>query len=424
MPAQTQKKFYQSLQKKFSRKINLDRRRINLALKKLGNIHNSINNPVNILGSDGKFSTLKSLQNFIETSGAKCSFFISPHLKSVTERIWLKDRFITIKELKKNIEIIRRLGVRLTLFEVLTLSYYISAAKLKDCAFGLVESGLLFAGDSTRVWDEPLFQIVTHINKQHLEWTKTKTLKEICQQKVGYLSKKTTIYIGKQNPKTLKIIKQILKKNPSKQTYYGSGWILKKIGSSKRVYEDKKGKIILKNQNILSDGLWDNVGLAIRVARDLKISKKTILKAIPKLQFEGRLQYINVRGKLTKLLNPKEKLLVDGCHSEASAKNLASYLKSIDKDIFGIWGMQKHKRPELFIKQFKGIFKKIIAVKIPDETNSCLPRHLKNMANRSGIKCDVAPTIASAIKQLSDKKPKVIASFGSLYLIGKILSLN
>ena len=56
--------------------------------------------------------------------------------------------------------------VRLTLFEVLTLSYYISAAKLKDAKFGLVESGLMFAGDSTRVWEAPLCQIVTHINKQ------------------------------------------------------------------------------------------------------------------------------------------------------------------------------------------------------------------------------------------------------------------
>ena len=86
--------------------------------------------------------------------------------------------------------------------------------------------------------------------------------------------------------------------------------------------------------------------------------------------------------------------------------------------------MQKHKHPELFIKQFKGIFKKIITVKIPDETNSCKPQQLKQIANRSGIKCDVAPSIESAIKLLSNKKPKVIAFFGSLYLIGKILSLN
>jgi folylpolyglutamate synthase/dihydropteroate synthase len=299
--------------------------------------------------------------------------------------------------------------------------YYVSASKLKNVSYALVEAGLLYAKDSTRVWDQPRCQIITNINNQHLEWVKPKTLKAICQEKVGYLSKKTTIYVGKQEPKTMQIIKKILKKNPSRQVYYGSGWTLNKFGN-KRVYKDNKGKIILKSKKILSDGLWDNVGLAIRVAKDLKISKKTILKTLPKLQFEGRLQY--VKGKLTKLLNPQEKLLIDGCHSEASAKNLASYLKSIDKDIYGIWGMQKHKHPELFIKQFKGIFKKIITVKIPDETNSCEPLRLKQIANRSGIKCDVAPSIESAIKLLSNKKPKVITFFGSLYLIGKILSFN
>ena len=86
--------------------------------------------------------------------------------------------------------------------------------------------------------------------------------------------------------------------------------------------------------------------------------------------------------------------------------------------------MQKHKHPELFIKQFKGIFKKIIVVEISDEPNSCTLQQLTQIANRSGINCDAASNIESAIKQLSDKKPKLIVSFGSLYLIGKILSLN
>ena len=95
------KNLYTKLQKQYSRKINLNLKRINLALKKLGNIHKFIKNPINIIGSDGKYSTLKSLQYFIEANREKCSFFVSPHLKSVTERIWLKNRFISVKELKK-----------------------------------------------------------------------------------------------------------------------------------------------------------------------------------------------------------------------------------------------------------------------------------------------------------------------------------
>ena len=37
--------------------------------------------------------------------------------------------------------------------------------------------------------------------------------------------------------------------------------------------------------------------------------------------------------------------------------------RTLNKDIYGIWGMQSNKHPEQFIKHFKGIFKKIIAVK-------------------------------------------------------------
>ena len=239
----------------------------------MGNIHELIKNPINIIGSDGKYSTLKSLQYFIQENKEKVSTFTSPHLYDVRHRFWLKDKFISIKELKRNIKIIEKLKVRLTIFELLTLIYYISASKLKNVSYALVEAGLLFAKDSTRVWAQPRCQIIGNLNKQHLEWVKPKTLKSICQQKIGYLSKKTTIYVGKQEPKTMQIIKEILKKNPSRQIYYGKAWTLKKIGN-KRVYKDKKGKIILKSKKILSSGLWHNVGLACRVARDLNISSE------------------------------------------------------------------------------------------------------------------------------------------------------
>ena len=90
----------------------------------MGNIHELIKNPINIVGSDGKYSTLKSLQYFIQENKEKVSTFTSPHLYEVRHRFWLKDKFINIKELKKNIKIIEKLKVRLTLFELLTLVYY------------------------------------------------------------------------------------------------------------------------------------------------------------------------------------------------------------------------------------------------------------------------------------------------------------
>ena len=63
--------------------------------------------------------------------------------------------------------------------------------------------------------------MVTNINFQHQEWVRPKTLNEICKQKVGYLSKNSNIYVGKQKLNTSKIIKNF-KKQLSEKLFYGS----------------------------------------------------------------------------------------------------------------------------------------------------------------------------------------------------------
>ena len=52
-----------------------------------------------------------------------------------------------------------------------------------------------------------------------------------------------------------------------------------------------------------------------------------------------------MRFKLFYTLRHKSiiKLLVDGCHSIASAKNLYNYLKTLKEPVYGILGMQKNK---------------------------------------------------------------------------------
>ena len=83
----------------------------------------------------------------------------------------------------------------------------------------------------------------------------------------------------------------------------------------------------------------------------------------------GRVEYLE-KGKIKKKLHKNEKLLIDGCHSEISAKNLANYLKTLKIPIYGIWGMTKNKDPNNFIKQFKGIFEKVVSIPIENEPSS------------------------------------------------------
>ena len=414
-------KYYANLQKKYSRRISLGLERINKALKKLNNPHLKLNNPINIIGSDGKYSTLFSLKTFIEAAGYKTTSFISPHLYKFETRISLINKYISLNEIKKYEKVVNNLNIKLSLFEVLTLIYILAASKKKDVNYNLVEAGLLFKGDSTRLWKNPFLQICTNINKQHIEWINPKTINEICKQKVGYLSNNTNIYIGKQSTKVQKIIEKILRKNKSKITFAKKWKIIRK--KNKYYYTDEKYKIKIKTNYIKSDGLLNNLGLAIKIALDLGIKKKIIEKSISKIKFEGRLQYLT-KGKLKKLIKRNEKLLLDGSHSMSSAENLYNYLRKVNTPVYGIWGMQKNKMPVNFIKKFKGLFKKIITIKIPNEKNSMNNFELKKIALKEGYKAETAKNIRHSIEMISSKERKIIVLFGSLYLVGSALKIN
>ena len=417
--SQISKRLYQKLQKQYSRRINLDLKRIKKVLEKLNNPEEQLDNVINIIGSDGKNSVLTCLKYFLEANNQKVNTFTSPHLYDVRQRFWLRNRFISLKEIKKYKKVVEKTKQKLTLFELLTCIYILAAAKTDPDSYNLVESGLLFRKDSTNLWPDPLAQIVTNINYQHQEWVNPKTITEICRQKVGYLSENTNIYIGKQRSKTSKIIKNILKKNMSEKIIYGSWKIVNK--NKKKYYKDKKNLINLTSQNIRSEGLWENVGLAIKVALDLGVGTKTIKKTLPKIRFEGRVQFIE--GKLTKNLK-NTRVLVDGCHSDESTKNLARYLRKFKIPVYAIWGSLKNKNPDQLIKNFRGIFKKVVTIKIPDEPNAMNAFDLCRIAKRNRFLATESLNIKDAFKKISTNKKKIIVVFGSLYLVGNVLSKN
>ena len=406
--------------KLFSKSINFDLKRIKLVLKKLNHPEKRLKNVISIIGSDGKYSLLTSLKFFIEANKQKTSSYISPSIKDIRERFWLGDYFMSYAEINKTIKIIEKQKINLTIFEVLTVVYILNAAK-KNNEYNLVEAGALFAKDSTNIFDFPKIQAVVNINKQHLNFLKKKTLDEVIYQKVGFLSNFTDIYIGKQKLKVLKRIKKLLKKNKSSINYPNS-WKLVKINNH-FFYQDKKVKIKLITKYIHSKGLLENLCLGIKIALDLKIDKKIITKTIPKIKFQARISYID-KGRLSKKIKKNEKILIDGCHSEISAKNLADYLKTLNEPIYGIWGMTKNKDPDKFIKQFKGIFKKIITIPIENETTSVSNKLLFKIAKKNNNEAEASKNLDEALKKVTSKEKKIICIFGSLYLCGNVLNKN
>ena len=406
--------------KLFNKTINFDLKRIKLVLQKLNHPERKLKNVINFLGSSGKFSTLFSIKSFIEANNQTVTSYISPSLKDIKERFWISDRYLTHYEIKQSIKIIEKLKVPLTIFEVLTVIYIMNASK-QNVDYHLVEAGALFAKDSTNVFDFPLAQVVVNVNKQHLNFLTKKTLDEVIYQKIAFLSNFTNIYVGKQKSNVLKKIKKILKKNKS-NIIYSSSWKLIKI-NNQYYYQDNKVKIKLTTKTIHSKGLLENLCHAIKIALDLKINKKIIEKTITKISFEGRFQYLN-KGKIKNKLYKNEKLMLDGAHAETDAKNLANYLKSIKQPKYGIWAMMKNKEPNLFIKQFKDVFKKIITIPIENERGSMPSKELNQIALKNKFNVEIANNFNEALKKISSNEKKLIVCFGSLYNIGNILNKN
>ena len=406
--------------KLFSKTINFDLKRIKLVLKKLGNPERKLNNVINFLGSSGKFTTLQSLKLFIEASKQTATSYISPSLRDIKERFWMGDRYLTHQEIKQSITQIEKLRVPLTIFEVLTVVFIINASK-QNTDYHLVEAGALFAKDSTNVFDFPLAQVIVNINKQHLNFLKRKTLDEVVFQKVGFLSNFTQIYVGKQRPNVLTKIKKNLKNNKSKINYPNTWKLIKK--SKLFFYKDNENKIKLNAKNVHSKGLLENLCHAIKIALDLKIDKKVIERTIPSISFEGRFQYLK-KGKIKNKLYNNEQIMIDGAHAETDAKNLANYLRNIKVPKYAVWAMMKNKEPDLFIKNFKGVFKKIITIPIENEKNCMSAKDLESIGKKNQFNVDKANNFNEAIKKISSSEKKLINCIGSLYNVGNILNKN
>ena len=330
------------------------------------------------------------------------------------------EKYLSHKEIKKTIKQIEKLNIPLTVFECLTLVYIINASKI-NADYNIQETGALWRLDSNNINDFPRLQICTNINKQHLNFLKRKTLDEVIREDVGFLSNFTNIYIGKQTPYVLRKIKTLLKSNKSK-IIYPNTWKLIETDNH-YYYQDRKFKIKLNTKNVYSKGMFENVCLAIKVALDLNIDKKVIQKALPFLSFEGRFQYLN-KGKIKNKLNRNELIMIDGAHATADAQNLASYLKKIKIPKYGIWAMTKNKDPDLFIKQLKGVFKKIITMPIDNEVNSVSAQELYKVATENKFNVEKSDNFAQALKKISSKEKKLIVCFGSLYNCGNILNKN
>ena len=418
-------KVIQRLQKLHKKKIDLSLDRTFNLLKKLGNPQDKLKNVISVVGTNSKYSMIKSFQSILNQAGYKCNLYTSPHLQSYTERYVYDDKEIDEDNLADLLEDIEKINGsdNLSEFEALTCAYLKYCEQYKD-NISFLEAGLFHFMDSTNVFKNNLCTLLGSISIDHLSWLENKTIDGIIHEKTAKLLT-SKIFINKQeNKETTLKIKNALKDNKSEKYFYGDDFNCLTAENNFIQYEDNRGSIILPEPNILGQHQLANISTAIMAARNIfNIKDEHIKKAVTQVDLKGRLQEIK-DGKL-KTIAGNNRLVCDGGHNFAAGAALSEWMNTLDQDINLIIGMMSDKQHKEFMSNFKGKIKSLNLIDIPNQEGSISKEEFKLKIQDDFTNIKLANNIQEAITNVSNESQNsYICIIGSFYLLGEILNLN
>ena len=418
------------LQKILSRFLKLHPKEIDLSLDRILNLCEKLGNPqykikaINVVGTNGKNSTIQACYSILKEANIKCNVYTSPHIQKINERFVFNNQELKDDELADLFEEVEKVNNNqpITFFEILTACYFYKAAQYPE-NINLVESGLFFRFDATNILKKNLATIITSISKDHLDWLpkNDQTIEKIVFEKTSNLLN-SNIIVAKQNQNTMNYIKGNISKNQSNKIFFNEDFSFTNGENGYFYYEDKFGGLKLPEPNVLGLYQLENISTAIVTLRmlDFNIKDENIKKGIQNINNIARLQEIT-SGNLKNLV--KDNLfLISGDHNEDGARVLNDYLQSLDCNKHVIVGMMANKDHESYIKCIKNV-SSITTVDIPNQPNAISGKKLKDKFNHlPNVK--YAESVEKAIKSIKLNRGDLLIITGSLYLCSEVLNLN
>ena len=419
------------LQKILSRFLKLHPKEIDLSLDRILNLCEKLGNPqdkikaINVVGTNGKNSTIQACYSILKEANIKCNVYTSPHIQKINERFVFNNQELKDEELAKLFEEVEKINNNkpITFFEILTACYFYKAAQYPN-NINLIESGLFFRFDATNILKKNLASIVTSISKDHLDWLpkNEQTIKKIVFEKTSSLLTSNIIVARQNNKNTTDFIKETIAENQSNKIYFNEDFSFTNGENGFFYYEDELGGLKLPEPNVLGLYQLENISTAIATLRilDLNIKDENIKTGIQKINNIARLQEIK-SGKLKNLVK-NNLFLISGDHNEDGARVLNDYLQSLHCNKHIIVGMMANKDHESYIRYFKDI-SSITTIDIPNQPNAISGKRLKDkFKNLPNIAYQ--ENIEQAIKSVNLNQGDMLLITGSLYLCSEALKLN
>ena len=408
------------------KRIDLSLDRVCNLLEKLDNPQNKINNIVHIAGTNGKFSTLKFIQDILKSNSKSTNAYISPHLIRFNERFQLMDKEISNEELYSVLNKVKDFNHSdpITFFEI-TSSAFFEAASNSPADYTLLEVGLGGRLDSSNVIT-PTISVITSISRDHQDFLGN-SIEMIAFEKSGIIKSDIPAIIGYQPyPEAREMLMDQAEYKKAPIFAHGIHWNLKEH-NDKLIYEDNQSKIEFDNLYTHNVFQKKNLGLALATASKLpNIDIKSFLSKNlhNKTYFPGRMEKIS-DGKLGSTIASTNELYLDGSHNEDAASNLNETINQLTKKkLCIILGMINTKDPISYLSKFDKI-DALTVITIPNEKSAIDSNELYAGLKKHYENVNRADSIQEALANLNNNYEDArILICGSLYLAGKVLEMN
>jgi len=420
------------------KKIDLGLGRVLRVLKKLGNPQEKLPPTIHVAGTNGKGSTIAFIRAMCEAGGLKVHAYNSPHLVKFNERITLASKQIDDATLLDVINRVRAAndGNELSFFEATTAAAFLAFSE-SPADIAIIEVGLGGRFDATNVFD-PAVCAIAPIDYDHAEFL-GRDLAGIAREKAGIIKPHVPVFIGNQG----EIARAVLDGEAVKQRAP-----IQFLGEHFQAYP-QHGRMVFESDDVLLDlpppallgaHQFQNAGLAIAVARHMKISDTAIAKGLSQAKWPARMQSLTTGPLADMVTEIGGELWLDGGHNPHAARAVATTAAELEakkaRPLVLITGILANKDIGGFLDAFSGLASAVIGVSIGGHT-SLAPETLSELAETRGMIGQVASNLTDAMQRAINTgealsretadmpitAPRILIC-GSLYLAGEVLKEN
>lgn len=366
---------------------------------------------IHLAGTNGKGSAGAFISSILRAAGYTVGRFVSPAVTEYREIIRLNDEYISerdyasvVFEVSRAVEAAEKQGIYPTSFEAETAAAFLYFSK-KNCDFAVIECGMGGLLDATNIIEKPEAAVITSISMDHMRFLGD-TIEEIAANKSGIIKSGIKVFLAKQKPDVLRVIKEKCEKEGAFLTIAAEPAI--RHAEQDGICFDYRD---LKKLYIPLAGLYqpENAAAAIDLCRSLGIDGDTIRRGLRDTKWPLRFEADGTGW------------IYDGAHNEDAARRLRDTIAAMlgGKRLAYIVGVFRDKAYDEIMRLTAPAADTIYTVKPPGD------RGLSSveLAETAGKYCKNvidAENTANAVRLCIAENYDNVIVFGSLSFLARI----